>query len=266
MKIKGYTMKKRVFIFALILIFSLSVLALCVENEPLNETGADNQPVKTEDLKNEESLNIRVKQKETTHKIYILGFSDTVGHKFELSDYVAVSKGEVRKPYFAVVNSEDFEKNAYAMANYNTELYVYPQSYGDMNFKIRAYLSEEDFAEFDLKLVFCNSAAQWKDRASKIILPGVLLLLALLLFWLIRVKSVKIACTGGDKPAGFGIRIGNRKYFFSFSKLRVKEREFDNKGREYYCNYFEIKKGERNSLYLVVEEDGKKVSKNVYDS
>ncbi len=253
-------MKKRVVIFIMILIFSLSFFGFC--DEPVTTEKQEEAKAQTEVL----PLTLTVKQKTVSKDLYILGFSDKLGHRFNLNDYISVSKGEARNPHFMILNSDEFGANAYAMGDYNTVLYVYPQAYGDMNFKIRAYLSDSEFADFELKLTFLSSVSRWKDRAENIILPAFLLLIFLFLFWFFRMRGIKLGCENGEKPSGFAIRMNNRKYFFSFLRMRVKEREEGAAGKEYDCNYFEIKKGALNSPYLVTEENGRKVKKNVYIS
>ena len=252
-KTKGFIMKKRVIIFIMILIFSFSFFAFC--DEPVTEEKAEEIP-----------LTISVKQSTVSEDIYILRFSDKLGHRFNLKEYINLKSDEVRSPHFTVLNSEDFEANTYAMGDYNTVLYVYPQAYGDVNFKIRAYLSDSEFADFELKLTFLSSASRWQERAKKIILPGILLLIFLFLFWVFRMRGIKLGCENGELPSGFAIRMNRRKYFFSFLRMKVKEREEGTEGKEYTCNYFEIKKGALNSPYLVTEEKGRRVKKNVYIS
>ena len=90
-----------------------------------------------------------------------------------------------------------------------------------MSFKIRGYLSEDEFTEFELKLTFKPSYEQWKSEAKNFILPLILALIAFLLVWIFRISSVKLACDEGYVPNGIGFKIANEYYFFSFSVFAI---------------------------------------------
>ena len=264
-------MKKKVFLLVLVMILSFGIAGFCDEPQGDVVIAGEGEAAAEEVKEVDAQLNISSKQGLVEKTIHILGFSDTIGHKINLNDYVTLAKDELRSPYFMIMNSTDFNDQVYSMADYNTVLYVYPDEYGDMSFKIRGYLSEDEFTEFELKLTFKPSYEQWKAEAKNFILPLILALIGLLLVWIFRISAVKLACDEGYVPNGIGFKIANEYYFFSFSRILVEQRIEAGKRKvkdRYYCNYFEIRNSidkNRSTVYLIDTDNfGKEIRKIVY--